>query len=88
MFLYSREGSEESTPLPRASLAPASRNSEQSCGQISLSAGSQLATHTLLLEQARTWRLASTAARYTLPAAAGAGCYSGTLDRTGERRKI
>lgn len=33
LFLYSREGSEESTPLPRANLAPASRNTAQSCGR-------------------------------------------------------
>lgn len=32
-FLYSREGSGESTPLPRANLALASRNTGQSCGR-------------------------------------------------------
>lgn len=50
--------------------------------QIYMSAGSQLATQTLLLEQDRTWHLAGNTARHTLPAAAGAGCWSGTLWET------
>ena len=81
-----RKDQGQSTAFPRGGWLAASPNpgfQEHTKGQwqIYMSAGSQLATQTLLLEQDKAWRLAGRAAKHTLPVTAGAGCCSSCLEK-------
>lgn len=57
-----------------ASPSPGFQERSKGLWQIYVSAGSQLATQTLLLEPDRTWRLTGRATKHTLPVTADAGC--------------